>query len=55
VNLDTNGTLNVASIFASVQSFVGTTLLPAVAGFVVLSISIALGIKTVRRYGKKLL
>jgi hypothetical protein len=55
VNLDATGTLNVASIFSSVQSFVGTTLLPAVAGFVVLSISIALGIKTVRRYGKKLI
>ena len=51
----TNGALDVSSIFSSVQTFVGTTLLPAVVGFTVLSISIALGLKAVRRFGKKLI
>lgn len=51
----TNGALSVTDAFSSVQTFVTGSLLPAVTGLIVLSISIALGIKAVRKFGKKLI
>lgn len=51
----TLGVLDVDTIFASVTSFVTGSLLPVVTGMIVLSVSIALGIKTVRKFAHKLI
>lgn len=52
--LSTPTGLDVSGIFASVTTFATGTLLPAVAGLVVLGISIRLAIKAVTKYGKRL-
>lgn len=53
--VSTGSAFSVATIFSDVTSFVTTGLLPVVTAMIVLSISIALGIKTVRKFGKKLI
>lgn len=52
--VSTGSALSVSGIFSDVTSFVTTGLLPSVVAMIVLSISIALAIKTVRRFAKKL-
>jgi hypothetical protein len=47
-----NGALDVNGIFSTVTTFITTNLLPAIVGLVVLSISIRLGLKAVRKYAR---
>jgi len=47
-----NGSLDVTGIFTTVTTFITSNLLPAIVGLVVLSISIRLGIKAVRKFAK---
>ena len=47
--------LDISGIVNQVQTFVTGSLLPVVTGLVVLSISISLGLKVVKKFGKKLI